>query len=82
MEYITVLLSWSGDVCNFINMIMNYLSDIHHGSLLNLYFVVQVDFDFGCMNEAEVSNEILTIYIYDHQLGTHKFFVIRNLEMV
>ena len=61
---------------------MNYLSDVQHGPLLNLYFVAQVDFDFGCMNEAEVSHKILTIYIYDHQLGAHKFFVIRNLEMV
>lgn len=68
-EIVRAVLSWPGCVRGSIKMIVNDLGYIHHTIGLKLKVLIVIHFYLALVDAAHVTNVILTIMIYDHELG-------------
>jgi hypothetical protein len=61
---------------------MDDLAKVNDAALLKLDLATLVELDTGGVDEAEVTDVVLTTDVDDHELGFPELFVVRDLVMV
>lgn len=69
-------------VYSFVKMVVDNFSKINNTTFLYLNLSSFIKLDPGCMDEPQISYEILTFNIHNHKLSFPKLFVVRNLIVV
>jgi hypothetical protein len=69
-------------VCNFVKVVVDNFTKVNKHVLLNLNFSVLVNLDSGCVNNAQISNIILSVLANNHELRLPKLLVVWNLIVI
>lgn len=72
---------WVDVVGNLVKVVVDNLSEIDEGSLLDLDFTLLVSLDSGSVNNSQISQEVLSVLLDDHELTLPELLVVWNLEV-
>ena len=72
---------WLLEVKHLVELVVDNLSEVDDGTLLELHLALGVELQSGGVNEAVVTDVVSTVDLANHELGLPKLLVIWNVKV-